>query len=68
MKKMWVAAVAAAVVSCGIEEMSQRPGVNRDDVWTGPGMNAGDSGRIFCDGDPLCSCSGRDTAYRTFVP
>ena len=48
MKKMWVAAVAAAVVSCGIEEMSQRPGVNRDDVWTGPGMNAGDSGREVC--------------------
>ncbi len=48
MKKMWVAAVAAAVVSCGIEEVSQRPGVNRDDVWTGPGMNAGDSGREVC--------------------
>ena len=33
------------MLSCGVEEISRRPDVNREDVWTGPGMNA-DSGSL----------------------
>ena len=48
MKKLWMMAIVAAVVSCGIEEVSRRPEGNRDDVWTGPGINAGGTGREVC--------------------
>jgi hypothetical protein len=42
----WLMILAAGLVaSCGIEEVSRRPGAGRDDVWTGPGMNVGSSGK-----------------------
>ncbi len=41
MKKILLAAVAALVVSCGMEEVSRRPPVGGDGVWTGQGMNSG---------------------------
>ena len=38
----------AVVVSCGIEDLDVRPDTGREDIWFGPGVNAGDSGREVC--------------------
>ncbi len=41
-KNLLVIGLAAlAVLSCGVEEVGGRPDGNREDVWTGPGMNMG---------------------------
>ena len=34
-----------SLVGCGIEEVSRRPGANREEIWTGPGMNVGSSAK-----------------------
>ena len=38
----------AALVSCGIEEVSRRPEENREDIWIRPEMNSGDGSREVC--------------------
>ena len=48
-KNRWMMGLAAlAVISCGVEEVGRRPEVNREDIWTGPGMNAGNGSREIC--------------------
>ena len=48
-KNRWVMGLAAlAVISCGIEEVGRRPDGNREDVWTGPGMNPGSDSKEVC--------------------
>lgn len=48
-RKIWILAVfTAVVVSCGIEDLDVRPDTDREDIWFGPGVNAGDSGREVC--------------------
>ena len=45
-KDWWMMGLAAlAVVSCGIEEVSGRQEINREDVWTGPGMHIGSTSK-----------------------
>ena len=48
MKKLWMMICVAAVFSCGMEEVSRRPEGNREDIWTRPGMSAGDPERGVC--------------------
>ena len=48
MKNLWMMIGFAVMVSCSIEEVSRRPEVNREDIWTGPGMKSGNSGREVC--------------------
>lgn len=48
MKNLWMMLGVAVLVSCGIEEVSRRPEVNREDIWTRPGINAGNTGRDVC--------------------
>lgn len=48
-KNLWIAGLTAMVaVSCGVEEISRRPDVNREDVWTGPGIDAGSGSKEVC--------------------
>lgn len=48
MKWCMMAGIVLFLPSCGIEEISVRPGADREDVWTGPGVNAGSDGREVC--------------------
>lgn len=41
MKKVLLAAAVLAAVSCGLEEVSRRPQSGTEDIWFGPGINAG---------------------------
>ena len=44
-RRLWVLLALISMAACGIEEVSKRPGTNRDDVWTGPGMNVGSTSK-----------------------
>lgn len=47
--KWWMMGLAAlTVLSCGVEELNRRPEINRDDLWTGPGMHAGSDSKEMC--------------------
>lgn len=50
MKNDWwmMGLMVLAVLSCGVEEVGRRPEGNREDVWTGPGMNAGSGSKEVC--------------------
>lgn len=41
MKRILIAAVFLAAVSCGLEEVDRRPQSGAGDIWLGPGINAG---------------------------
>ncbi len=41
MKRILLAVLACAVVSCGLEEVGRRPASGAGNVWLGPGANAG---------------------------
>ena len=45
MKRLVIAAVFIAAVSCGLEEVSRRPHSGAEDVWVGPGIDAGKEDR-----------------------
>lgn len=45
MKRLVIAAVFMAVVSCGLEEVGRRPHSGAEDIWVGPGVNAGKEDR-----------------------
>ena len=48
-KDWWMTGLAAlALLSCSVEEVGRRPVGNREDVWTGPGMNAGSGAKEVC--------------------
>lgn len=36
------------LAACGIEEIGSRPGTNREDIWTGPGINVGQDDKEVC--------------------
>lgn len=46
----WLIIIVMVLVagSCGVEEIGSRPGLNRDDIWTGPGMNPDTDSREVC--------------------
>lgn len=41
MKRIVIAAICVMAVSCGLEEVNRRPHSGAEDVWLGPGINAG---------------------------
>lgn len=45
-KRLWMfLLMVLSLAACGIEEVSRRPVLNREDVWTGPGMDIGPSSK-----------------------
>ena len=48
-KDWWMMGLAMlTLLSCSVEEVRRRPDVNREDVWNGPGMNAGSDSKEVC--------------------
>lgn len=68
MKKIVLAALAALLLSCGLEEVSRRPGYGAGNIWVRPGAGSGnDVGNEPGNGNPGKEDEGKTVTYITAV-